>query len=282
MLILAIIDINFSLEKKGTTMRLQFRFKVNKLPILYRHRFMALIKEAISNQDIRYKKLLYPDKKAVFSKVVKPFTFAVVFPKNKKIKKEKIQIDESTFIEDSVFYFPADSYISFFMSSFDLEFMINLYNGLLELSSFDFGGGIILHHQRTHLIKEKKINSNEVIFKTLSPILIESKDGTPLLPIDGQLDDFNLHFNEIHKRIFKDIRGKEPMEEFYLEPILIKKTVVKHTLKGFREQTGKPYMMLTCFDGCFKLKGNPEDLQLLYQAGAGLRTGQGFGMVEVV
>lgn len=64
-------------------------------------------------------------------------------------------------------------------------------------------------------------------------------------------------------------------------PINLKKQVVKHTLKGFREKTGKPYMTFTTFQGCFKLKGHPQDLQTLYQIGIGLRTGQGFGMVEV-
>lgn len=65
-------------------------------------------------------------------------------------------------------------------------------------------------------------------------------------------------------------------------PLKLKKQVIKHTIKGFREKTGKPYMMLTCFEGCFQSIGEPEDLQMLYQTGIGLRTGQGFGMVEVV
>jgi len=41
-------------------------------------------------------------------------------------------------------------------------------------------------------------------------------------------------------------------------------------------------MVLTTYKGTFCLKGDPEDLQLLYQTGIGLRTGQGFGMVEVI
>jgi len=40
--------------------------------------------------------------------------------------------------------------------------------------------------------------------------------------------------------------------------------------------------MLTCFEGCFRVTGDKEDLSLLYQMGIGLRTGQGFGMVDVV
>ncbi len=36
------------------------------------------------------------------------------------------------------------------------------------------------------------------------------------------------------------------------------------------------------FQGTFHLKGDSQYLQTLYQIGIGLRTGQGFGMVEVV
>jgi CRISPR-associated endoribonuclease Cas6 len=57
---------------------------------------------------------------------------------------------------------------------------------------------------------------------------------------------------------------------------------MKHTfIKDFGAKTDKPYMTLTCFEGCFKLKSDPRDLQMLYQIGIGLRTGQRFGMVEV-
>ena len=53
-------------------------------------------------------------------------------------------------------------------------------------------------------------------------------------------------------------------------------------MRKIREKLGKPYITLTCFEGYFTLQGHPEDLKILYQAGMGLRTGQGFGMVEVV
>lgn len=36
------------------------------------------------------------------------------------------------------------------------------------------------------------------------------------------------------------------------------------------------------FEGCFKLKGDPIDLQMLYQIVIGLRTGQGFRMIETL
>jgi CRISPR-associated endoribonuclease Cas6 len=269
-------------------LRIKVTFKTNKLPILYRHRFMALIKEALRKSDPDYKNELYPDKDTMFSKIVKPFSFSISMPQERTIKREKFLVDDGVPTEDIVFYFPESSFLAFNVSSSDYQFIVNLYNGLLETKEFNLSSDIKLKLDRVFMMNEKKINSNEVIFRTNSPISIESKDGMPILPPIGEdvadLDRFNEHFNAIHSRIIKSIRGDNQDLFMPLEftPIKLKKQVVKHTLKGFREKTGKPYMTLTCFEGCFKLKGDQRDLQLLYQIGIGLRTGQGFGMVEVV
>lgn len=263
-------------------MRIKITFFADKLPILYRHRFMALIKEALNKSDADYQNSLYPDKDAENSKRVKPFTFNISMPLNRTTKKEKIIIDEGVEIEDTVFHFPDNSSLFFYISSSDFEFITNLYNGLLKIEEFRFNDEITLKFDKAFLLNEKKINGDEVIFKTNAPVLIEDKYGKPLLPSDSILQSFNDNFNAIHDRILKDIRGQCLYREMEFIPVKVKKQVVKHTLKGFREKTGKPYMTLTCFEGCFKLKGDPRDLQTLYQTGLGLRTGQGFGMVEVV
>ena len=263
-------------------MRLGIIYKTLKLPILYRQRFMSLIKEALGKSDVNYKESLYPEESVEKSKIAKPFCFSISMPKEKTIKKEKIVIDEGIEIEDIVFYFPENSYINFYISSCDFHFIVNLYNGLLEIKEFKFGNGIALKLNRIFMLNERRILNDEVIFKTNSPILIEDAEENPVLPIEARIEYFNEQFNAIHHRILKDIRGEGLKRNLTFYPIKIKKQVVKHTLKGFREKTGKPYMMLTCFEGCFKLKGEPEDLQMLYQIGIGLRTGQGFGMVDVV
>lgn len=279
-------------------MRIKVTFRTDKLPILYRHRFMALIKEALKKSDPEYKDSLYPDKNSEHSKKVKPFSFSISMPPGRTSRKEKFHIDEGVEIEETVFYFPQNSYLSFYVSSSDYQFIVNLYNGLLETKEFDFSNDIKLKLDRVFMVNEKKINNGEVVFKTNSPILIEDKNGKPVLPpfgkggmggfSDTNLNAFNEHFNAIHNRILENIRGENgkkgkglflPLEFI---PMQLKKQVVKHTLKGFREKTGKPYMTLTCFEGCFKLNGDPRDLQMLYQIGIGLRTGQGFGMVEAI
>ncbi|WP_333655058.1 CRISPR-associated endoribonuclease Cas6 [Dissulfurispira sp.] len=266
-------------------MRIKVTFRTEKLPIFYRHRFMALIKEALKKSDAAYKESLYPDKNSEHSKIVKPFCFSVSMPSGKIAKKEKIIIDEGVEIEDTVFYFLQNSSISFYISSSEYQFMVCLYNGLLDMKSFQFGNNIYLKLERVFMLDEKKINADEVMFRTNAPVLIENKEGKPILPIASGLSpiaSFNEHFNAIHDRILKDIRGEGLYREIEFIPAKLKKQVVKHTLKGFREKTGKPYMTLTCFEGCFRLKGDPRDLQMLYQIGIGLRTGQGFGMVDIV
>ncbi|MCM8759480.1 MAG: CRISPR-associated endoribonuclease Cas6 [Candidatus Omnitrophica bacterium] len=253
---------------------------------------MALIKECLFQSDPEYKNALYPDKESEFSKKIKPFTFSLVLPPGCIGKKEKFFVDESIEVEDTVFYLPDNMKLFLFVSSSSYEFITNLYNGLLQVREFDFdkSAELKIYFERAYIINEKNINSDEVTFKTTSPILIEDKNGKPLLPFECEENFFNEQFNIIHDKILQDLRTIDrkkgpglykPMEFI---PILksLRKQVVKHTLKEFREKTGKPYMMLTTFSGSFRLKGDPRDLQLLYQSGFGLRTGQGFGMVEVV
>lgn len=243
---------------------------------------MALIKEALNSSDPLYRESLYPDEPG-HSKKVKPFTFSLSLPVQRVVKQERFTIDDGMEIEDRVFYFEGNGLLSLYISSWDYQFIVNLYNGLLDIKEFKFDNEISLKLNRVFLVNERNITSNEVIFKTCSPVLIEDREGKPILPDNARTNSaFNEHFNAIHDRILKDIRGEGLKKDIKFEPLKIKKQVVKHTLKGFREKTGKPYMTLTCFEGCFRLIGEPADLQMLYQIGIGLRTGQGFGMVEVV
>jgi CRISPR-associated endoribonuclease Cas6 len=243
---------------------------------------MAMIKEALEKSDADYKESLYPDRDSEKSKIVKPFCFSVSMPSDRTTKKEKIVIDEDLEIEDAVFHFPENSRLSIYVGSSEYQFMVNLYNGLLEMKGFKFSDDVLIKLDRIFMLNEKKIAGDKIVFRTNSPILIENKDGKPLLPFDDTLQSFNEHFNAIHDRILKDLRdGRGIYRDMEFVPVKLKKQVVKHTLKGFREKTGKPYMTLTCFEGCFNLNGDSRDLQMLYQIGIGLRTGQGFGMVEV-
>ncbi|MFN7065097.1 MAG: CRISPR-associated endoribonuclease Cas6 [Aquificaceae bacterium] len=264
-------------------MRLRILAKTTKLPIIYRHRILALLKEAIESSNRQYKELLYADRKP------KPFTFSVLFPRGTALKKEAFPLSDGIEIVDYVFYFPEDSYFHVLLSSSDYEFLINLYNGLLKIRAFPFNKDIKIDIFRIIPVDKKPVISNKAVFKTLSPILIEDKEGKPIFGNDKSfdMDVFNRELNEIQDRILITLRGKGLKKRLAFEPIRWKKQVVKHTLSKVLEgyakgELTKPYITLTCFEGCFKLEGDQEDLEMIYHIGLGLRTGQGFGMVEVV
>ncbi len=263
-------------------MRIKILIKSNKVPFLYRHRVISLIKEALKKSDKDYKEFLYNNQ------ITKPFSFNLVFPKEKQIQTAKIQIDEKFKIEDKVVI--SDNYFSLFISSIDYRFIISLFNGLKRLKTFQFssdknmlidGEKISWQIKNVSVLNERPIKKETVIFKTNSPIIVEDKDDRPVLFNEER---FEKELNEVMDRILKSphIKGKGLEKPLKFEPIKMQKQVVKHTLKSFRELTGKPVMYLTGNSGIFKLSGHPKDLEILYKIGIGTKTGQGFGMVEVV
>lgn len=285
-------------------MRIKLTFKAQRLPILYRHRFMALIKEALRLSNEVYKNKLYSDRDSGHTEKAKPFVFSIGLPHfdYASCPVEEFEITVSSNdksvrppkVMDKVIPIKPNEYICMHISSSDYEFMVNLYNGLLEMKEFKFNDEIKLSLQKVYMLNEKKINSNEVIFKTLSPILLEEqvvdeetgrkKDRVILAPMkEGGMDEeFNKVFSSIHSGILKDIRG-EGCNSLEFTSIKLKKRVIKHTISAYWEKNpDNPVMKFTCFEGCFKLKGDPRDLQMLYQIGIGLRTGQGFGMVDII
>ncbi len=265
-----------------TCLKIGVVFRINgaKMPVIYRHRFMSLIKEALQRADPEYKEVLYPPEGVSLSKKAKNFTFNISLPPRREIRKERFLVDDSIEIEDIVFHFPDDSTASMFVCSPDYRLITALYNGMLKIREYDFKNHITLVLERVFMLKTKKITADEVVFKTHAPVLVEDEAGNPVLPFE--LKRFQAHLNAIQDRLLKDIRGYGLKRELIFIPIKIKKQVVKHTLSGFREKTGKPFMVFTCFEGTFRLSGEPQDLQAIYEAGMGLRRGQGFGMVELL
>ncbi len=61
-------------------------------------------------------------------------------------------------VEDTVFYLPENMNLFLFISSSDYEFLINLYNGLLQVEEFDFdkNTGLKMYFERATVINEKK------------------------------------------------------------------------------------------------------------------------------
>ncbi len=296
---LKMVKSNMSYEG-GNFMKFKVLIRTQKLPILYRHRIVSLFKEALKLSDPEYKSFLYD------SNTVKPFTFNLSLPNGFAIRKEPLQIDEKFTPEDypelremEVFYLPENSFLTIWISSTDYRFLISLYNGLQKLRVFNFssdntmlvnGEKLTWEIKKVFAIEDRVVMNRKVLLKTYSPILIEKNINGKKKPVLFTDNDFEKELNFVMDRILKSLRGyglKEPLSfKVAFDPKsrkpLAKIQKVKHTLKEFREKTGLPYMTLTVNRGMFQIGGKPEDINYMLKIGIGNRTGQGFGMVEVV
>ncbi|MCX7904250.1 MAG: CRISPR-associated endoribonuclease Cas6 [Caloramator sp.] len=240
-------------------MRLRCIFKADMLPVSYNMLFISLIKESLSRVDKEYfNNLFYFEEKS--NKKSKNYSFAVGL-KNFSLQGGNFIINDS---------------ISLTLTSPDIEFFVNFYNGLLGIDEFNYKN-FILKRGKIYLLREKQINNSEAIFKTLSPICIKNKQGRYL---DLEDKGFNQEINYIANVTLKNFRGQGIKRELNFEPIKMQKVVVKVDDDFFEK--GNKYYGVNSYKGIFKLTGDIEDLNLLYQLGLSFRRNQGFGMLEVI
>ncbi|WP_456436062.1 CRISPR-associated endoribonuclease Cas6 [Thermovibrio ammonificans] len=269
-------------------MRLKIVFRTDRVPILYRHRVVSLVKEALKRGNGELYEKLYG------SQNPKPFTFSLFFNPPYRVEKLPLQIDE-TFTPErfkelrQVETFTLESgTFSVNISTPDYLFAVSLVNGLVSLKEFLFstekemlvgGKRVIWELLKITPYRSRPVKKGEAVVKTLSPIVVEDKRGKPVL---WNSPDFQEALNFVTDRRLKELRGKGLKREISVTPVKCEKKVAKATFKEFRERTGKPYMVLTGSYGIFKLNGDSEDLNFLCDAGLGNRCSQGFGMVEVI
>ncbi|MCL2322457.1 MAG: CRISPR-associated endoribonuclease Cas6, partial [Oscillospiraceae bacterium] len=194
-------------------------------------------------------------------KKIKDFTFCI------KLKDYELTNDE----------FLLKDGLSFYVSTSNYETGLYIYNGLVKLKEFQYKN-YELKKADCYLVKEKQINIDEVIFKTLSPLVIKDSNNTIL---DVNDENFEKELNYLANNIILSIRGKSASEKFSFENINLKRVVVKEEIAEFTEKTGKKFYNVNALNGLFKLRGNREDLNLLYKTGLSFRKSQGFGMLEV-
>ncbi len=232
---------------KGIRLRAELRLSKKVLPLFFRNRLMSAFK---SLQGIE-----------VYSnRLPRPFSFFLGF--DGELRGDKFILEEPQ----------ARLYVSFVERDLGEQFA----SKLLSLKDFPIEKDLYMSVSSIKSLEIKKIDS-KTTFKILSPVLIENRQDKPVLPWD---DNFEQEFNWLHRRIFSML-GYE-YQDVKLRFDFWKKVVVKHTLRGFRESSGKSLMYLTGFVGRFQLEGDPQSLKLLYLRGWGNRTGEGFGFVDVL
>ena len=240
-------------------MRLKCVFRTAVLPVTYNMLFLSLIKECIKSTNEKYFKSLFYYNDGI----------------NKKSKNYSFSVSLNRFVFEKE-VFKIDEEVYFTISSPDSKFFINIYNGLLKIDTFRYKD-FFLNKKRISLIQERIISENTIVFKTLSPICIKDKDGDYLDIEDAKFTD---GINYLADMILKNFRGKGISSNLYFDPINMKKVVVKIDDDFFKGDKKK--YMVNSYKGIFRLSGDIEDLNLLYQLGLSFRRNQGFGMLEVI
>lgn len=243
-------------------MKLSCEYKTEKIPIYYQMLFVSLIKEALKKSYKKYFESLYIYEETKKNKRTKDFCFSVYM---KNFSKE----EDIFIIKDKVI---------FNISSPNYEFMIKLYNGLLNINNFKYKE-FSINKVKINLVNDKEIQNGQQVFNTLSPICVKDKENK-YLNIDDS--NFDKELNYITNKTLENFRGYGLVEELKFYPMQMKKKVVKEDISTFRENTKKQYYYVNSYAGTFKLKGNVKDLKDIYMLGLGFKRSQGFGMIEVM
>lgn len=228
---------------------IQFELEQEKIILDYRRKFLSWFKSILGSYNTEIKDKFYETNKS------KGFTFSIYLPVE-KIEKEYIYLKSNK--------------IKMFLSIAEMEDSLHFMNAILGAmhKKYPFGDNNSLKAQNLRPVREKEINENSVIFKTLSPLVIREKENQ-------WYHDFDEKGIEILKQnIIATLEEKFPkkyLEELNFIPFETKKIIVKFYSIRFPVTSG-----------IFKVEGRKEILNYLYKTGVGSRSSAGFGMCEVL
>lgn len=243
-------------------MRIIVELNTNNIPLNYNYLILSLIKNNLSKENQTLFKKMYEENDN-YEFRTKPFTFSVKL-EDFKIENEEVLLKKRVLLT---------------ISTLDYIFGSVVYNSFLKGKDYEYQNKYKLQIGKVSVLKEKNINSNQVVFKTLSPIIVKNKEGQFLNTEDL---NYEKELNYIANNTFKSYRGSGLKEELKFEPVLMKKRVIKESISEFVEKTGKDKFYITGYEGIFKLTGNKEDLNLIYKMGLGFRRSSGNGCLEIV
>lgn len=234
-------------------MRLTLDYEISPdvIPKNYGRGFISLIKKLIEETD----PLLFND--YYNQHKLKPFTFGTYFPQLQGNENDKLKVGEIVKIN---------------FSTQSLQLATNIYNGFMKVKEHKWqnnGSSISFKPIRAFLQPNRKFNKEEIIVKTLSPLLVTNLGDSNkfLLPgEEGFLEGIEFSVRECAKNFLNDISNFE--FEFSVEKY--KRKVVYH------------YEKMPSTVGIFKIKSKSEILQMIYDVGLGVHRSQGFGMLEVL
>lgn len=238
-------------------MRIKADFELNTNWLIkdYRRIFVSLIKSIFTTYDPLLINQLYGGEESK-RKVNKPFTFSVYFPDFKKIETDKVVCGNKA---------------NLIFSSNNELLLTAFYNGLKSQSKRVIGTNSPIEFNLKYvlLLPNHSIKGNKILFKTLSPILI-NKENTDLY-IDPTNTEFDLYFKRSIINQAATFNVPCRIENITYEIKSMKKLPLSHY-----------HQTMTSWLGEFILGAPVEVLRLVYDTGIGVRRSQGFGMLEVI
>ncbi|OLS03602.1 CRISPR-associated endoribonuclease Cas6 [Tissierella creatinophila] len=220
--------------------------------------FISLIKHSLESYDKEYYESLYgkePNK-------VKSFTFSL-YMGNCIFEREEILIPNKKIILN--------------FSTNSMEDSLYFYNSFLAQKGKPYHiKGNTMTINKINLVKEKLIVSDEVIFKSISPVVSREHRG-------NNHDTWYYSLNEEKgKQIFMENLKLQLIDEFGEERRFDIDKVEVEILNN-KEVKVKHYGIEVLSNICrLKIKAKPYILDYLYKAGISSRRSQGFGMMDLV
>lgn len=219
---------------------------------------LSLLKHCYSSYDQEYFNDLYgknPSKR-------KSFTFSIYMGECKFLKEEILIPDKKIYLN---------------FSTNDMRDGIMFYNSFLVNKGKVFPiKNNTLKIEKINMLNEKAIYYNEVILKTMSPIVVREHRGDNSKTWYYSLDDVK------GKEIFMNNLKYQLIEEFGEDRVLDIEEIKVEILSN-KEVKVKHYGIEVLTNICkIKVIGKSYLLDYLYRAGIGSRKNSGFGMVDLV
>ncbi|AFN74058.1 crispr-associated protein Cas6 [Melioribacter roseus P3M-2] len=230
---------------------LDYEISPDIIPKNYGRGFISLIKKLIEKTDPLLFNCYYEQHK------LKPFTFGTYFPKLQGNEGDKLNVGNIVKVN---------------FSTSSIQLATNIYNGFLKVKEHTWqnsGSSINFKPLRAYLQPNKYSYKEEIIVKTLSPLLVNNIGDSNkfLLPgEEGFLEGLEFSVRECAKEFL----GDESNFPFKIEVKAWKRRVLYH------------YKKMPSTIGIFEIKSKPEIIQMIYDVGLGVHRSQGFGMMEVV
>lgn len=243
-------------------MRIQVILEGNKMPRHYHFAMSSILKNALTVSNPELVDALYTFSNDRANKQIKPFT-------------GHIQMSDYELQEDD---FVVRGDIRLNVSSPNTEFILNLYNGLIEQREFQYKEyRFSVAHVK--VLQEKLPNTGKILCQTKSPIVIRNRKGQ-FLNIDDP--NYGKELNYISNECIKQLEGRLLYSPIKFTPVLMEKKVVQLKHEAFEKLNPQKVLYMNSYVGSFILEGDPRDLSLLVQLGLGFRRSLFFGNIEFI